>query len=302
MKKSLLILVVVLVTLSLLCSFAACSKNADTEEAPYPGANDEISYKSANAGSTTKVILTSDRMMVYTVDTALTVKDYSEAATAIRATLAEAGGYEEGSYTSNSGMYRFTLRVPTEKLNDFLEKIAKSGEVEEQTVSGRDITDSYLNAENERDALIQKKAAFEALAAEATTFDEQLKIQEKILEVAAEIDRYNDRLSSYKKASDYSTVNITLYEEGTYEEPTFWDTLGETFFGSGRSIGRVFGFLLLVLVAVIPYAALIGAIFGVYTLIKFLICRGKKKPFKLFGHLIKDYSEKAQEKSEEKKE
>ena len=296
MKKILFTLVIALLTFSLLGAFAACSKSSDNEAgSPYfyseSGMEDATlsnisaaNRKSASAGNgSARVILTADRLMVYTVDTALTVHDYAESAAKIRTALAAAEGYEESSYTSSGGVYRFTLRVPTVKLNDFLDAIAESGTVEEQTLTGEDITDRYIDAQNERDALLQKKAAFEALAAQAATFDEQLKIQEKILDVAREIDYYNDKISDYKKAGDYSTVHITLYEEGTYEEPTFWDHLGEVFFGSGRSIGSVFGGILIAIVAVLPYAALLAALFGVYVLIKFIVCRIRKKPFTLFA-------------------
>ena len=292
MKKVLCIVFALLLTLALLVGAAACSASKNMSD---PRAAEENAMKSDAAnGGVTKVILTTDRMMVYTVELDLSVANYDQAAKEIRTALDEAGGYEQSSSTSQSGYYKFTLRVPTQKLNEFLEKVGKSGTVEEQVVSGRDITDSYVYAENERDALIGKKAAFEALAEKAETFDEQLKIQEKILEVAAEIDHYNDKLSDYKKESDYSTVNIDLYEEGTYEEPGFWESLGNVFLGSGKSIGSVIGFLLTVLVAIIPYALLVGVIIGIIILIKFLVCRGRKKVFKIFGHVVKDYSENAE--------
>ena len=284
MKKTLFGLLTVLMIVAMLAAFVGCAKNDES----YGGSvsysmNDSLPSKSASAGNgVQKVILTTDRMMVYSVDLALSVKDYNEAATSIRTALSEAGGYEQSSSTSNYGRYTFTLRVPTAKLNAFLHTIGESGTVESQTVTGEDITDRYLSAEQERDALLAKKAALEALADEATTFTDKVTIYEKIQDVAAEIDRYNDRLSDYKKASDYSTVDVTLYEEGTYEEPTFWDRLGEIFLDSGRSIGTLFGGILKAIVAIIPYAILLGAIFGIFCLIRLIVCRKRKVPFYLF--------------------
>ena len=286
MKKRLIGFLTVLLIVSLLFAFGACSKKEAIDSVEGGTAynySSELSYKNAKAGnSVQKVILTTDRMMVYTVDLALTVDDYSAATVSIRAALTEAGGYEQSSSTSNYGRYTFTLRVPTAKLNDFLEKLGKTGTVESQEITGEDITDRYLSAEEERDVLLAKKAALEELAEEAATFNDKVMIYEKIQEVAAEIDRYNDRLSDYKKSSDYSTVQVVLYEEGTYEEPTFWERLGEIFLGSGRSIGTLFGGILKVIVAVIPYAILLGAIFGVFCLIRLIVCRAKKVPFYLF--------------------
>lgn len=279
MKKVLISISILLLAVTMIGTFAACDK---TEDSDYRSAEERVASGGATRNGIQKVIVTSDRMIVYTVDLSLSVEDYSAAAATIRTHLSEAEGYEESSYTSNSGLYRFTLRVPTTNLNAFLEKVGDIGTVEEQTVAGKDITDEYTNAEQERDALIAKKAAFEALATQATTFDEQLKIQDKIIEVAAEIDSYNGKLSAYKKSSDYSTVEITLYEEGTYEEPDFWEKLGEIFFGSTKSIGTIFGLILTVIIAVIPYALLLGVVFGIYALIRYIVCRVKKQPFTLF--------------------
>ena len=287
MKKTLICVSAVILVIALLFCFAACTKNDSTYESDYATSRLESSsapYRKAASGgsSVQKVILTTDRMMVYTVDIALTVTDYAETASSIRGALAEAGGYEQSSSTSSGGRYTFTLRVPTEKLNAFLHAVGESGTVESQEISGEDITDRYLSAEQERDALIAKKAALEALAEEATTFTDKVTIYEKIPDVAAEIDRYNDRLSDYKKSSDYSTVYITLYEQGTYEEPSFWQNLGATFLGSGKSIGALFGWILKAIVAVVPYAVLLGVIFGIFCLIRLIVCRRKGVPFYLF--------------------
>lgn len=289
MKKFLFGLLTMMLVFVLLTCFAACSKgSADSAEmngtSSYRLQADSFAFKTASSAenSVQKVILTTDRMMVYEVDVALTVENYADAAATIREALAQSDGYEQSSSTSNSGRYHFTLRVPTAKLNPFLEKIGKSGTVEEQSVQGEDITDRYLSAENERDSLLAKKAALEALAEEATTFSDKVMIYEKIQSVAAEIDRYEDRLSDYRKASDYSTVDITLYEQGTYEEPSFWDNLGALFLDSGKSIGVLFGGILKAIVAIVPYAALLGVLFGVFCLIRLLICRKKKVPFYLF--------------------
>ena len=287
MKKTLICVSAVILVIALLCCFAACTKNDSSYESDYATSrlesNSSPYRKAASGGSSVqKVILTTDRMMVYSVDVALTVDDYEVASAAIRKALDESGGYEQSSSTSNYGKYTFTLRVPTEKLNAFLEKIGKSGTVESETITGEDITDRYLSAESERDVLLAKKAALEALAEEATTFTDKVTIYEKIQDVAAEIDRYNDRLSDYKKSSDYSTVYITLYEQGTYEEPTFWQNLGATFLDSGKSIGALFGWILKAIVAVVPYAVLLGVIFGIFCLIRLIVCRRKGVPFYLF--------------------
>ncbi len=296
------ILLVVLLLFAMLSAFAACSAKAgssDIDGTSAPEMHLSMANKSLGADSTSRIIVTEDRLIVYTVDIALTAEDHTASAKKMREALTTVGGYESHSDEHSAGVYEYSFRVPTVKLNDFLSEIEGTGKVERKEVSTVDITDRYVNAQSEKEALEFKKATLEALLAEATTFAEKVDITERILDVSRQIDNYSKVLTDYKKEADYSTVNVTLYSEGDYEEEekaSYWEKLGEVFFGSGKSIGVVFGGILTVLVAVLPYFALIAAGFGLYVLVKFIVCRIRKVPFTLFKKL-RDY--RAKRKAEE---
>lgn len=276
-NKVLRILLISILLIALAACAFACSRSAkkyDSGIDPAPNAS------GSNVGG--KIVVTEDRLIVYTVRVDLTVKDQKQTASDLSDALTAAGGWQESSSERQSGVCRYTMRVPTAKLSEFLASVSTLGETNEKTVESYDITERYVNAVAERDALVAKKAALEALLPKATTLDETIKVTDKILETAAEIDRYNRDITGYKNDADYSTVHLTTYEEGTYRKPSYWERLGEVFFGSGKSIGKVFGFLLTVVVALIPYALLVAAGFGLYVLVKFIVCKIKKIPFGLF--------------------
>ena len=174
------VVVVALLLLSVLLAFAACSaKEGISEEdgaVSAPNKQYALSNKVSGASSTSRIIVTEDRLIVYTVDIALTVTDHTASAEKMRAALTAVAGYESHSDEHSSGVYEYSFRVPTPKLNDFLDEIEGTGKVERKEVSTVDITDRYVNAESEKEALEFKKATLEALLAEATTFAEKVDI------------------------------------------------------------------------------------------------------------------------------
>ena len=278
-NKVLRILLISVLLIALAACAFACSSASRSNGKREP---DNGSAPSSSAGDSGKIVVTEDRLIVYTVNLSLTSPNPANVCSKISEALTAAGGWQESSSEGQNGVYYYTMRVPTAKLPAFVSSVSALGKTNEKTVESYDITERYVNAVAERDALTAKKAALEALLPQATTLDEVLKVTDKIQEVAAEIDRYNRDITGYKNDADYSTVHVTIYKEGVYHEPSYWERLGEVFFGSGKSIGKVFGFFLTVVVALIPYALLAAAAFGLYVLIKYIVCKIKKIPFGLF--------------------
>ena len=117
---------------------------------------------------------------------------------------------------------------------------------------------------------------------QATTFGEQREIMYELSRVSEQIKSYDKQLTQYEQLADYSTVTLSVYGAETYEEPSYWDRLGAVFFGSTSSLGTVVGVVLQIIAALLPYALLIAAIFGIVVLIIFISCKIRKKKFDLF--------------------
>jgi hypothetical protein len=283
MKKSRRILIALITCLTVLCvllSFTACSNNSSSSGNYENGVDGDDSESDSGDSA---IVTTTDRMIVYYVDMNLTVKDISDASSAADSKCKELGGYIQESYASSSGYTKIVYRVPTEQLDAFVGSLKDSGKVNNLDITSEDITDTYTTVAARKEALVAQKAALEAMLARTDlTISEELEINSQLYDVSRQIDNYSTKLSSLKKKSDYSTVTVGFYEEGVYEEPNFWDKLGDVFMGSGASVGKVLGWLLIAIVAVLPYFALIAGIFGLYVLIKFIVCKATKKPFTLF--------------------
>ncbi len=271
-----------------------CSENkADQSVVPeiYYNSQGEIAdiayEKSANKSNISTVdnsiiVTTSDRILVYTVEENLSVKNVSETVMKITSETEKVGGYISYTRQSDGGYASVTARIPTEKLVEFLNGIETVGTVNSKNVSCDDITERYVDTEERINTLKVQKEKYEAMLQEAKTVSEAITINEKIDRIDDEIKSYSATLSSYKRQVDYSKVNFSLYEEGTYVEPDFWDEMGELFVESGSSVGDFFRGVITVIVAVAPYFVLMGGLFGLYVLVKFIVCKARKKPFVLF--------------------
>lgn len=276
MKKSKRILIAVITAVTVLCvllSFTACTD----------GSSSSSSETAQDVAGDATIVTTTDRMIVYTVDMRITAKDVAAAQNAAAAKVTEYGGYVKTMYSNSSGYTSISYSVPTVSLDAFVADLKTGGEVNNMSIASEDITETYTTVAARKSALETQKAALtEMLKRTNLTTAEELQINNELYNVSAQIDAYSTQLGTLKKQSDYSTVNVTYYEEGIYQEPNFWDKLGNVFMGSGASLGKVFGWILIAIVAILPYFAVVACAFGIYVLIKYIVCKSKKKPFTLF--------------------
>lgn len=291
-KKTVFLILVAVMICASSVMFTACASSKDFTNdygGGYPNkseSNDAMANGSGDAGESI-IVTTTDRMIVYYVSVSVTVKDTAKTMNELKTKTTELGGYEQESYQNNNGYTKCIFRIPTEKLDEFVNEISGKGKINDKTVTTEDITELYTNAIAEKSTLEARKTALEAmLAREDLTLEDEIAISKELSDVDSKLNRYEKQINNYKKQSEFSTVTVSLFKEGEkYEEPSFWDKLSDTFMGSGASIGKVFGGILMAIVAVFPYLAIIGGIFGLYVLIKYIVCKKKNIPFTLFKKL-----------------
>lgn len=285
-KKIILIIITVLMAVVLAAACIGCSSGKDS----VPGGSYPEKDNSSSIGDNKEpIVTTTDRLVVYYVDLTLSVDDDGEQIKAIKAKLKEVGGYEASSYASGSrrGYYSYTFKVPTEKLDEFVNSIESNGNVTDKTVRTEDITDNYTVCAAKKKALQEQYDSLKAMLEGELTVEEKLKVNEQLMNIAAELDKYDTIMSNYKNKLDYSTVNVYIYQNDEYTEPSYWDKLGNVLSGSAGSVGTVFGYIFMAIVAVLPYFAILCGLFGLYVLIKAIVCKVKKKPFTLFKKHVK---------------
>lgn len=196
------------------------------------------------------------------------------------------GGYIERSEISGSAEYRnqsanFCIRIPAEKLAEFIVSVEENGTVVYNSKSTEDVTLQYVDTESHLKALKVEEKTLLSLLEKAEKLSDIFAIQEELTEVRYQIDSYESQLRVYDNQVDYSTVNLSVTEvfrETTAVKNGFWSEASAGFSDSLYSVGRAFRGFGVWFISCIPQLFTCGAVIVVLWLIvrRFLKKRGKK--------------------------
>lgn len=157
------------------------------------------------------------RKIVYTVNIEIESADVSAVRNKITEKNSELGGYignsseiyDDGKCIGAS----ITYRVPTDKLDVFLDTIEGQGGIESKSIYTTDITTSYVSADAKRSALAEKKTLLEGLLEnDGVSATERVSIISEISEVNAEILALDLQIKEYDSMVNYSTVHLRISE------------------------------------------------------------------------------------------
>lgn len=119
--------------------------------------------------------------------------------------------YGEGRNSYYYGYY--TIKVESGKYLDLLEQLKDIGEVQSFSEDMTDITESYLDLENELNAEKERLALYEEMYASATDISDKIELADKIFNVERTISYYEDQLENKQLQVSYSTIYLNLEEE-----------------------------------------------------------------------------------------
>ena len=273
MKKRNLFIALALCVCFIAVVFTGCKSNGDYDNAAGPSHDEKNQYD---------IVVTDDRLIVYEVDASITVEDVDQSVKTIRENLKTADGYEVETRKNNNGYFYCTLSVPTKNLAAFLNTLEGVGNMNSCTVSSEDITEQYASIEAQKAIYVKQQELLEAELAATSDVKEKYEIISALAEIAVKLDGYDTDLKNLKKRAEYSTVHLRVYEKYTYTPPSYWDELGMVLFGSTSAVGIFIGFLLKVIAALLPFAALAAIVYGLVIFVIFIVCKAKKRPFNMF--------------------
>ena len=198
-----------------------------------------------------------ERKIIRTVTMSCETKAYDDAITLIMTTLQANGGYVETSETTGTGYENvrnserratYTLRVPAEKLDAFLETLRTDEGIRilSQNSSSNEITATYYDIVSRLETLEAEKASLTAMLEGFTDYSDinaMLQVQKRLYDVIEEIEALQTKLNVYDGQVSMSTVKLSLREVITYTEviepdPTFGQRMKEAFVGSWSDFGR----------------------------------------------------------------
>ncbi len=209
------------------------------------GTPSEKDYSTApESGMNTDTSVLADRKIVKTVTLTAETKAFDEATAHIRESVAALGGYIEASNIKGNSIYNqsgivrrtasFTLRIPADKLDEYVADVKGRVNIVSQRENIDDITDSYFDVDARLNSLkIEEERLLEMLE-ESNDLEYLIRLNERLAEVRYDIESYTSTIRRYDNMVSYSTVNITLEEVIDYtvvtDTPkTFGERLGIAF-------------------------------------------------------------------------
>ncbi len=303
MKKNLTTRILAL-TIALLLSvlaLASCDAGSSLDSAPnMPPADNSTAggmEGGDGAGSIVNGQPTDDRKIIRTVTMSCETKAYDDAVTLIMDTLNAHGGYVEASNVTGTGYENvknsarrasYTLRVPAEKLDAFLETLRTDEGIRilSQNATSDEITATYYDTVSRLETLKAEKASLTAMLEGFTDYKDisnMLKVQERLYDVIEEIEALQTKLNLYDGRVAMSTVKLSLNEVIVYTEvvepdPTFGERIGEAFRESWADFGEGCQDFAVWFVEAFPTLLVLVVIHGgIFLIIYTSVKRGQKK-------------------------
>ncbi len=230
-----------------------------------------------------------NRKIVYYGTINTQTENYSKDYNAILSKLSEMKGYvqnlsvsgtEPEEWQDTGRTAQMTLRVPSNKFDEFMSFLGGLGETINTSVNGDDISLQYFDTETRLKTLRTREGRLQALLEKAATMEDIIELEQALADVSYEIQSLEMNLRDYDSLIDYSTVTITLQEVQVISEvkPSSPKTLGERISSGFYSVLNVLADigekLLVFLIGGIP-VWIVLAIIIVPTVI--LVKRSKKK-------------------------
>ena len=263
MKKNLTLRILTLTVALLMAvlALASCDSGASLDSVPsMPPADNSTAggmEGGDGAGSIVNGQPTDDRKIIRTVTMTCETKAYDDAVTLIMDNLNAHGGYVEASNVTGTGYENvknsarratYTLRVPAEKLDAFLETLRTNEGIRilSQNATSDEITATYYDTVSRLETLKAEKASLTAMLEGFTDYKDisnMLKVQERLYDVIEEIEALQTKLNLYDGRVAMSTVKLTLNEVIVYTEvvvpdPTFGERIGKAFRESWADFGK----------------------------------------------------------------
>lgn len=273
MKKILASAIALLLLLALLCSCGG--KNASDGfgkgEESGGGYYDEISSDPPKQDSSNDPS-SPEQKLIKRYRVTLETTEYDRTRSEISALVESYCGYfssssERGGGTSSgrrSSRYgEFTVRIPAEKLDEFISELGGKGNVISSNLTTDDITESYYSYQSRLDALALQEQRILDMMKKADSLDYLIKLEDKLSQIRSEINELNYKLKYYDKSVDYSYATISLCEVIEYTEEsdvTFISRLGNAVKKTFVVFGKVVGELLIAIVWLFPFALVCGII------------------------------------------
>lgn len=217
------------------------------------------------------------RKLIRTVSLSLETKKFDSVLTNLSTKTTELGGYIEtssvngNSYSHHSTRYAsYVIRIPADKLNEFVEVVSELGNVTQKNESVEDVTLRYIDVESHKKALETEQERLLELLSKAENMEEILTIESKLSDIRYEIENYESQLKTMDNQIDYSTVSVYIDEVERVTdtgEKGFFEEIKERFGNSLYIVARGIRGLIIGILGSLPILIVCGGVIAVVVIV-----------------------------------
>ena len=212
--------------------------------------------------------VSTNRKLIRTVSLTLETEEYDVLLNGISEQVAACGGYLESlnadtRYSSDSRYASMTIRVPADRLDEFVNAVSGISNVVQRSESTEDVTLTYVDMESHASALRTEQDRLIELLAEAENLTEILEIEDRLTDVRYELEYMESQLRTYDNLVEYATVKLSVNEVQKLtptEEKGFWEKIGDGFVDSLSNIWEGLKSFFSFIVIALPYLLVIALI------------------------------------------
>lgn len=277
-KKRNVVWILLLVTALFISGCGASAKDEATADVAYEESMSVMEMSDAESGTTQAETITDpNRKLIKRQYLTVETLEFDGFTALIKNKTDAVGGYIENSsvsgtsyYSSRSRYANYTVRIPAEKLDEFVNGIKSECNVTNFSEEVEDITLNYIDTESRIEALQVEQESLTKMLAEATELDTILAIQNRLTEVRYELQSYESQMRIYDNEIDYSTVYLDVYEverETSKDEGSFGTRLKERLSDNLYSLGNNLEGVALFFLGGLPYWMLLALIAAIVILI-----------------------------------
>ncbi|MDD3369972.1 MAG: DUF4349 domain-containing protein [Lachnospiraceae bacterium] len=224
------------------------------------------------------------RKLIRNVDLSVETEDFDTMVSNLEKKVTELEGYIESSSTYNGSNYygnqsrtaNYTLRIPVENLEQFVEQVDNISNIVQKNESVEDVTLTYVDLESHRDALRAEEERLLVLIEQAETVEELLTIENSLTEIRYQLESMESQLRTYENQVNYSTVTVYIEEVMKLTpvvEPGTWEKIQIGFMESIHGVGSGFLSFFIWVAVHIPYLV----VWAVALTVIFILLRKRNK-------------------------
>ncbi len=310
-KRKQIMLGLLLGTLLTGCGSAKTSEaisydTAPSEEVMMYAAEEEVAYEDAVAedsgmaeGGMTDTVAEKldenatkqERKLIKTIELYAETENYDALLASLEQQVTSMGGYIEYKYQYNGSHYskyeenrsaNLTIRIPVEKLEEFVGKVGEQSNIINKEERVKDVTLQYVDLESKKSALLTEQERLLELMEQAENVEDIVTIEQRLSEVRYELESMESQLRVLDNQIDYSTVYLNIEEvhrlTQTAEE-SFFSKIGtgiqENIYQIGDSIADIVLWFLVNIPYFVVWIVVIAVIIFVWKFVK--KCRRGKK-------------------------